>query len=197
MVREIYFYFYFFFFNAFYCIYTNLALFLIFSDPAKQTMRSVSIHLVCDNSLAPSASVFKDVKKEATCNTEYIFHSKFACPTSAAANGPKHFLMMGMIGFILYFLIGGLICKYHYQQEGEDIIPNIQFWKDLPAVTSDGCAYTVEKIKSLKQDGFGGIGGVFGSGGDDSSSSSSSSSSNDAPSPSTYGSGSTPADDYA
>ena len=167
-------------------------------DPAKQTMRSVSIHLVCDNSLAPSASVFKDVKKEATCNTEYIFHSKYACPTSAS-KGPKTFLMLGIIGFVLYFGIGALILRFHYKEEGvENLIIHKSFWEDVPSLAKEGCSYSMDTVKSFKENGmgsFGGVGGAaFGSGGG----SGSGSGSNDVSSPSAYGSGSSaPAEDYA
>ena len=100
-------------------------------DPAKQTMRSVSIHLVCDNSLKPEESKFKDVKKEATCNTEYIFESKYACPTGGASHSPKKWLVMGIIGFVLYFLIGAILLKYHYQEEGmSNLIIHKEFWSD-------------------------------------------------------------------
>lgn len=161
-------------------------------DPAKQTMRSVSIHLVCDNSLAPSASVFKDVKKEATCNTEYIFHSKYACPTSAS-KGPKTFLMLGIIGFVLYFGIGALILRFYYN-ETSNLIIHKSFWEDVPSLAKEGCSYSMDTVKSFKENGMGNFGGVggFGSGGG------SDSGSNDVSSPSAYGSGSSaPAEDYA
>ena len=134
-------------------------------DPAKQTMRSVSIHLVCDTSLAPADSVFKDVKKEATCNTEYIFHSKFACPTSGRTS-PTKWLLMAIIGFFLYFLTGAVFSKYYYGAEGKDLIPNREFWEDVPNLTREGCTYSYEKMMAMKENGLGGTFGSFGGGGE-------------------------------
>ena len=167
-------------------------------DPAKQTMRSVSIHLVCDNSLTPAQSVFKDVKKEATCNTEYIFESKFACPTAASHN-PKRWLIMGIIGFAFYFIVGAIVLKYHYkEEETANLIIHKEFWTDVPSLAKEGCSYTYEaaasSFASVKENGFGLP--SFGS----------TSSNGDAPaaisstagSPSAYGSGNgIPASDYA
>ena len=134
-------------------------------DPAKQTMRSVSIHLVCDTSLAPADSVFKDVKKEATCNTEYIFHSKFACPTSGRTS-PTKWLLMAIIGFFLYFLTGAVFAKYYYGAEGKNLIPNREFWEDVPNLTREGCTYSYEKMMAMKENGLGGTFGSFGGGGE-------------------------------
>ncbi len=155
-------------------------------DPAKQTMRSVSIHLVCDLTLKESE--FADVKKEATCNTQYIMNSALACPTGGGGAGSaSHMLTLALIGFAAYILVGVAVMRFYYKEEwGMGVIPNRTFWTDVPSLAKEGCTYSYQKVKEMKG-GMSGGGGGGGGGGNSSGYSGSSAAS-------TYGSGTPPAD---
>ena len=124
-------------------------------DPGTQTMRSVSIHLVCDTGLAPAETNFKDVKKEATCNTQYILESSLACPTSGRG-GARHLLVLGIVGLTLYCVIGAAMLRFYWKEEevGWNLVPHKEFWADVPSMAKEGCAFSMEKVKEVREDGF-------------------------------------------
>ena len=156
-------------------------------DPATQTMRSVSIHLVCDTGLSAGETNFKDVKKEATCNTQYILESSLACPTSSGG-GAKHFLILGIVGLSLYCVVGAAMIRYYWKEEdiGWNLVPHREFWADVPSMAKDGCAYSYEKVKEVRENGIKSALGMDGEAGGGSSGGSGGGSQ------STYGSGATP-----
>lgn len=123
-------------------------------DPAKQTMRSVSVHLVCDLGLRDDETLFKDVKKEATCNTQYILESRYACPSGGRSRMSK-FLIIGIVGLCLYCIGGIALMRFHYKKDwGMDVIPNKAFWAEVPTLAKEGCAFSWEKVKTVRQEGF-------------------------------------------
>lgn len=122
-------------------------------DPAKQTTRTVSMHLVCDLGLREDETAFKEVKKEATCNTEYIFESRLVCPSPAGTSWTR-LLVFIVIAFSLYCIIGALVLKYAYQRPwGREVVPNREFWADVPNLVREGCSFSFEKIQQARSEG--------------------------------------------
>lgn len=133
-------------------------------DPAKATSRSVTLRLECDLSIKDPAKFFAEVKKEATCNTQYVFQSAQVCPSTGGSHARKLLTLV----FLLFgiYCIGGIgYNKFALNKPvGVELIPNFQFWQDLPALVQDGVAFTVDKFKQVRQDGLGSLMGGGGSG---------------------------------
>ena len=136
-------------------------------DPGTQTMRSVSIHLICDTGLAAAETNFRDVKKEATCNTQYILESSLACPTSGGG-GARHLIVLLIVALTLYCVIGAAMLRFYWKEEevGWNLVPHKEFWADVPAMAKEGCAFSVEKVKEVREDGFRSAFGMASGGGE-------------------------------
>jgi len=64
------------------------------------------------------------------------------------------FVIIVLAGLALYFVVGAVVKKFVFHAEGLEIIPQNEFWLDLPFLIKDGFFYCVMKIKDLF--GFGG-----------------------------------------
>ena len=143
-------------------------------DPAKATSRSVTLRLECDLTAKDPTKFFNEVKKEATCNTQYVFTSASVCPSTGGSHSRK---LLGMLffGFALYCVVGVGYNKFALNKPwGSDVIPNAQFWNDFPSLVQDGISFTMQKVQDVQQNGLGALmggsgGGSFG-GGDSSAS---------------------------
>ena len=51
-----------------------------------------------------------------------------------------------ILGFIVYIIVGVLIKWKKYEATGIDLIPNVDFWKDVPFLFKDGWVFTINKI---------------------------------------------------
>eukprot|EP01080_Neovahlkampfia_damariscottae_P000069 gene69-4318_t len=58
-------------------------------------------------------------------------------------------LILAVVGFIAYCIIGALVNKFKWKMEGLFIIPNWPFWKVLPFLFKDGVIYAYQFIKML------------------------------------------------
>eukprot|EP01080_Neovahlkampfia_damariscottae_P000068 gene68-4317_t len=58
-------------------------------------------------------------------------------------------LILTIVGFILYCIIGALVNKFKWKMEGLFIIPNWPFWKVLPFLFKDGIMFMIQGFKTL------------------------------------------------
>jgi hypothetical protein len=54
-------------------------------------------------------------------------------------------LIIGFVGLAVYFIVGTLVMRFRFQAAGVEMIPNVSFWKDLPALIKDGWNFTLSK----------------------------------------------------
>jgi len=64
------------------------------------------------------------------------------------------FVIIVLAGLALYFVVGAVVKKFVFHAEGVEIIPQNEFWMDLPFLIKDGFMFVVFKIKTAL--GFGG-----------------------------------------
>ena len=62
-------------------------------------------------------------------------------------------MTLGLVGFILYFIVGFILCKFVWKKEGLEVIPNVAFWKDLPFLLKDGVMFWVDLFRKLTKKG--------------------------------------------
>lgn len=108
----------------------------------------VDVHLICSQG-----------EDEYKADHDQINHftvqvtSKKACGTASGDDGG----LSGGWAFIIFlicvtavYVIAGCLFK-HYKQgtQGLESCPNVDFWRDLPALVKDGCKYSMNKVQDL------------------------------------------------
>jgi len=63
-------------------------------------------------------------------------------------SGGSVFLIILFSAAVLYLIAGVIVNKFHFQKEGIEIVPNIDFWKEVPGWIVDGVMLTKTKIMS-------------------------------------------------
>jgi len=73
---------------------------------------------------------------------------------SSGLSGGSVFLIIFFVSLFVYFAAGA---GYNYYQgkEGAEIIPQVEFWKDLPFLVKDGAVFSFERIRGLVTGGGG------------------------------------------
>lgn len=78
-------------------------------------------------------------------NTTLILFSPYACPiTIEEISKPSTggvLLILFLIGTFTYFTIGSIVRFMYLGARGIEIIPNLDFWKDLPGLVRDGVRF--------------------------------------------------------
>lgn len=77
--------------------------------------------------------------------TELFLFSPFACPiTIEEISKPSVggvLLILFLIGTFTYFTIGSIVRFMYLGARGIEVIPNLEFWKDLPGLVRDGVRF--------------------------------------------------------
>ncbi|XP_019851248.1 PREDICTED: uncharacterized protein LOC109581516 [Amphimedon queenslandica] len=116
--------------------------------------RSGIVYLHCDE-----AAVDPIINTTGDSETEYLYlfnlYTNEACLKAAGHSDDS-----GYIGFILislaltalltYFIVGGIILKFHKKESGTDIIPNKRFWFSLPFLVKDGVKFVATPCMRVK-----------------------------------------------
>mmetsp|Transcript_15810 Transcript_15810/g.61783 ORF Transcript_15810/g.61783 Transcript_15810/m.61783 type:complete len:261 (+) Transcript_15810:42-824(+) len=87
------------------------------------------------------------------CWYEIAMNSGDACSTGGggAAVDPGWLIMFLVCLIYFVYVIVGVIIKYvKFEGRGLDMVPNIDFWKDIPFLIRDGCVFTVQKVSMGK-----------------------------------------------
>jgi len=97
------------------------------------------------------------------CKYQFDISTKHACPagstsgTGTGGNGGKGgeggglsggsvFLIAFFVMLALYFSVGAVVKWKVYSASGVEMIPNTDFWVDLPGLIRDGCIFVKNKI---------------------------------------------------
>lgn len=78
-------------------------------------------------------------------DTKLVLFSQFACPVTIEEIS-KHstggvLLILFLIGSFTYFTVGSIVRFMYLGARGIEVIPNLEFWKDLPALVRDGVRF--------------------------------------------------------
>ncbi|XP_059161705.1 uncharacterized protein LOC131944860 isoform X2 [Physella acuta] len=90
-------------------------------------------------------------KEDPTNTYHFTLNTRFACPSSKSSSGLSvgSILVILFFVFILVYLIGGvLFLKYVRKAQGAEVIPNVEFWKELPSLIKDGVLFTCRGCKA-------------------------------------------------
>lgn len=78
-------------------------------------------------------------------DTKLVLFSPFACPiTIEEISKPSTggvLLILFLIGTFTYFTIGSIVRFMYLGARGIEVIPNLDFWKDLPGLVRDGVRF--------------------------------------------------------
>jgi hypothetical protein len=117
--------------------------------------RRVVINYSCDTSVS-SLPVY--INENPTCTYNFNWMTPAGCPLSAppAGSGSSGGLSGGDV-FLIIFFVGGFLyiavgAAYNYKMKGQtgmEIIPNIEFWRDVPSLIKDGLVFTGSKLKAM------------------------------------------------
>jgi uncharacterized protein with PQ loop repeat len=58
-------------------------------------------------------------------------------------------LILAVVGLLLYFIIGILVKKFKFGASGRDVIPQVEFWLDLPILVKDGIVFIGSCMKEV------------------------------------------------
>jgi hypothetical protein len=136
-------------------------------DPTARTSRAVTLNVECSEN-EPGDARITDVRKEGTCTTTFTFASRHACPLPTISSGTAFIIYLSVTA-IAYFA-GGAAYLYkvvsrrapthmihsltrtsvQHNARGKDLVPNREFWTELPAYVRDGVAFTVARAGEAK-----------------------------------------------
>jgi len=111
--------------------------------------RASAIVMVCDNTTTAGGAVKGTVNEPAGGNTYYIpFYTSLVCPDAAGGGGGGVvFIIIFFSLFGVYFIGGALFMKFARGASGKEIIPNVEFWADLPSLIKEGVMFVVNKAR--------------------------------------------------
>ena len=77
----------------------------------------------------------------------FQIETAITCVGGAAAglSGGDVFLIIFFVGGFSYIAIGMLIKRQRFQAQGWDLVPNIDFWRELPSLMKDGFRFVYQK----------------------------------------------------
>ncbi|XP_057293142.1 uncharacterized protein LOC130621807 [Hydractinia symbiolongicarpus] len=114
------------------------------------------IEVHCESGLS-GAGLLSEFTQRGKTNFFYAtLKSKYACLTEdkrkkKLSTGTVLCILVLVIIF-LYVVIGVIVNKYIRKLEGEEVFPNIKFWKDFPSLVKDGFMFTKNKLCKSKGD---------------------------------------------
>lgn len=66
-------------------------------------------------------------------------------------------IVLALLGFVIYFILGGLFLYYKRGARGKEVIPNYAFWKDLPFLLKDGLLFTISPCYKRQSNKYSGL----------------------------------------
>lgn len=83
--------------------------------------------------------------KEPADETNLLLFSSYACLVTieeiTQSSTGKVLLILFFIGTFTYFTIGSIVRFMYLGARGIEVIPNLEFWKDLPSLVRDGARF--------------------------------------------------------
>lgn len=114
---------------------------------------TATLRLVC-NPNVPTLTVTGLTPQPAQCNYVITAHSKQACrkPGTGKSGGKKRlsggsvFLIIFFVSAAVYLIVGVIVkWKVMHVPVGVELIPNINFWREIPGLIADGFRFTRDK----------------------------------------------------
>eukprot|EP01111_Echinosteliopsis_oligospora_P010362 TRINITY_DN320_c0_g1_i1.p1 TRINITY_DN320_c0_g1~~TRINITY_DN320_c0_g1_i1.p1 ORF type:complete len:263 (+),score=70.39 TRINITY_DN320_c0_g1_i1:113-901(+) len=143
--------------------YTNtLAAFKCKDSGNNPTINRVAqIYVKCDASkTTPQVTGITEPPAPSKCHYNIAMSAAAACPKGKGGGGGSDggitggdiFLIIFFCGFAVYFAVGVLVKWKVMNASGVEMVPNIDFWRELPGLWIDGVKYA--KAKILCQSGY-------------------------------------------
>ncbi|XRB11080.1 hypothetical protein RI054_02g08950 [Pseudoscourfieldia marina] len=150
-------------------------------DECYPDARSMSVQVVCPEAagLKPPFNPPTTITEQPQCVYNASYPHPAGCPTGGARKKGGSggglgfggtFLIIFFVGGFTYFAGGYLYLTQKVGLAGMDAIPNLQFWRDLPGLTSDGvryfailCSDAFSKARAMASGAGGGSGASGGS----------------------------------
>lgn len=130
---------------------TKRQIYVYYTGPGIAEPREVFVYLICDKGDTNVTAL----GEPETLRYEFEVRGKIACfggAASVAAGLAGLILMLLLIvGFALYCVIGAVIMKVKFEKTGSEIIPNKHFWTELPLMLKDGVLFTFSPCVSAVQ----------------------------------------------
>jgi len=97
------------------------------------------------------------------CVYSFNWETQYACSVDGdgeddggGGGGSSGGLSIGSILSIIFFVsifvyfAGGYVYRYQkYEARGVDAVPNLDFWRELPALVKDGCGFFLHKTQGF------------------------------------------------
>jgi len=123
------------------------------SPGAPPNARRAIVNYVCSNTT--NSVVY--VGENPTCTYTFTWTGLAGCGTPTGSGGSGGGGLNGGDVFLIIFFVGGFLyvavgMAYNYKAKearGVEMIPNLEFWKDLPQLLKDGASFAYGRTKSL------------------------------------------------
>eukprot|EP00743_Colponemidia_sp_Colp-15_P008226 GILK01008924.1.p1 GENE.GILK01008924.1~~GILK01008924.1.p1 ORF type:complete len:300 (-),score=14.83 GILK01008924.1:57-956(-) len=87
------------------------------------------------------------------CDREFILRSAKACPTLYISVGT--YISVGVLSVVAVYLVLGILHNRRKGFSGVNLLPNLEFWKDLPALVKDGIMFSYNRLRGREYVGTG------------------------------------------
>jgi hypothetical protein len=163
-------------FEDFSCGKMSTETFLLFSGNQNNQLyysggddgRETTVELICDrNAETPKLVAYDDYPS--FYSYRFALTTKCACPglcgdVSPTPAGEEEdisgaigivLIVLSVCGLVTYFVVGIIIKRVKFDKTGLEMIPNYNFWKDLPFLIKDGVLFVYHSIAGLFRKGRG------------------------------------------
>jgi len=107
-----------------------------------QPARKAIINMVCTDDAEGNTVV-----SEVVCVYTLQMATDAACSGGVNVGWVGFSIILAVILlFVLYLVIGVIIKWKKYEATGIDLIPNVEFWKDVPFLFKDGWVFVINKV---------------------------------------------------
>ncbi|XP_055641190.1 cation-dependent mannose-6-phosphate receptor-like [Toxorhynchites rutilus septentrionalis] len=100
-----------------------------------------SFQLFCMNHDKSYIFVNQQNKLENQTNFRMMLFSSHACSYTVPGSTGKVLLILFFVGIFTYFTIGSIVRFMYLGARGIEVVPNLDFWKDLPGLVRDGASF--------------------------------------------------------
>jgi len=107
--------------------------------------REAIVNFVCDRNVDRMGKIA--TREVSTCTYIFTVPTPLACLSAASSSGGGWWFVFVVLAVAIVYFGGGIAYNHiKHQKNGLEAIPHLEFWKDLPALVKDGCAFTWSKV---------------------------------------------------
>lgn len=92
-------------------------------------------------------AVLKHIEEVSMCEYTITFSSKYGCPVGSHRGRGWRFVTMVLSIVMFYLVIGGSINYHKYGMRGVDVIPQLEYWRQVPGLVKDGVTFSAGMAK--------------------------------------------------